>query len=187
MNKKLRYTPWGWADHKTPVCRGVNFYSTPSHGGYKVSDKLNVIIPPYMRNDKGWYEEDCAWAIPFVVLKTTIPFDEVRYINAVNTMKMYFWKEYELFFKVTLAPGESYQKDRDTFLEEHSGDWLVISAIGDWHDVVPNGMVGVVATLGGVRSFPYKRYFLISKDEYQTRGNDPFVIDLKNHTEIEEF
>jgi hypothetical protein len=35
------------------------FVSTPSHGGFKLEAKHNVLIPAPFCRDGGWYEEDC--------------------------------------------------------------------------------------------------------------------------------
>jgi hypothetical protein len=58
-------TPWGRADVVTRYERGLNFCSTPGHGGFKLSEKLNARIPSFIRHEtfgglgvKGWYEED---------------------------------------------------------------------------------------------------------------------------------
>lgn len=52
-------TPWGRADDKTVYGPGIVFYSTPSHGGFKISKAQNEKIHPAYRNADGWYEEDC--------------------------------------------------------------------------------------------------------------------------------
>lgn len=52
-------TPWGKADDKDVIADGIVFYSTPSHGGFKVNTKQNQAIPEAFRNADGWYEEDC--------------------------------------------------------------------------------------------------------------------------------
>jgi hypothetical protein len=57
--RSKKSTPWGRADQKEKVCRGINFYSTPSHGGYKVSEGMLKKMPERLRLDGGWYEEDC--------------------------------------------------------------------------------------------------------------------------------
>ena len=56
-------TPWGKANFAASYCRGVTAYSTPSHGGMKVSAGLNKRIPEPLRVASGWYEEDCDAAI----------------------------------------------------------------------------------------------------------------------------
>ena len=72
MNKQLAYegmrTPWGKAQSVTQVVPGMMFVGTPGHGGIKLSVKLNKLVPDYMRAKGGWYEEDCDWSIPYVVL-----------------------------------------------------------------------------------------------------------------------
>ena len=59
-------TPWGKADLVTRYVKGVNFYTTPGHGGFKLSESVNRLIPVELRRNsfgglglKGWYEEDC--------------------------------------------------------------------------------------------------------------------------------
>lgn len=61
-------TPWGQSDYSIKFVRGVNFYGTPSHGGVKVSDGMNKLIPDAFRKSDGWYEEDCDMNIPFAFL-----------------------------------------------------------------------------------------------------------------------
>jgi hypothetical protein len=66
-------TPWGRADCATRFTRGITFYSTPGHGGFKVSKKLNKRIPFDFQTASfaglgvnGWYEEDEDAAIVIV-------------------------------------------------------------------------------------------------------------------------
>ena len=82
-------TPWGRADVVTRYERGINFYSTPGHGGYKLSDKLNARIPEFIRREtwcglglKGWYEEDDD--APIVVLAFGHLFGEERRKRALE-------------------------------------------------------------------------------------------------------
>jgi hypothetical protein len=64
----IRNTPWGGADYKRNVGRGITFYGTPSHGGFfvpvaelrKWPAPLRAIVPFAGRQ---WFEEDCDWAI----------------------------------------------------------------------------------------------------------------------------
>ncbi len=63
-------TPWGPADCRTMITDGLDFYSTPSHGGYRVSGAMLKRIPAAARaatwrklGEQGWYEEDEDWAI----------------------------------------------------------------------------------------------------------------------------
>lgn len=81
-------TPWGKADSKIKVTRGINFYSTPGHGGYKVSKKLNASMPAPLRNSDGWYEEDCEWCK--VVLAFPQHFNEDKKETARAVFALWF-------------------------------------------------------------------------------------------------
>lgn len=64
------YTPWGYADSIKNIGLGIQFVSTPSHGGYKVPVELLSKIDQKAFESKswgaqrraGWFEEDCDWA-----------------------------------------------------------------------------------------------------------------------------
>jgi hypothetical protein len=66
-------TPWGIADSHEHVAEGIDFYGTPSHGGYKLSAERNKIVPTALKERsfcrqglEGWYEEDCDYNIVVV-------------------------------------------------------------------------------------------------------------------------
>ena len=179
-------TPWGKSDHTHKITAGITFYGTPSHGVFKVSSKLNQLIPEYMREESGWYEEDCDYAKVVAVFPEF--FDEKERDAAKDVFKGYFPDEYEKFYAVTLAPGESHAKDERQFYADHAQDWLVVAAWGHWHPAVPNGMVGVRAIVGGrERGYEYKeyKYFLVPDSEYGNAGGRfSFVVDPAKHKEI---
>ena len=60
------HTPWGKADSQTRIASGITFYSTPSHGGIKLSPGRVEQMPTALRGLSGypdnWYEEDVAYA-----------------------------------------------------------------------------------------------------------------------------
>lgn len=60
-------TPWGQADETVLIDIGITWYSTPSHGGYRVSGQARDNIPQGLRElafaGDPWYEEDCDAAI----------------------------------------------------------------------------------------------------------------------------
>ncbi len=66
----------------------------------------------------------------------------------------------------------------------HGSELVVVSAFGDWHQDVPNGMVGVVAILGGRTPHPNvdqsERYFLVPAEEYASRRVF-FVVNPERH------
>lgn len=155
-------TPWGKSQDKTKITRGINFYSCAGHGGYKVSKKLNESMPEALRNDDGWYEEDCEWSC--VVVAFPQHFDEYKYKAAIATMKQWLWKRYEAHFGVELKAGESSLKDEQLFREANKDKFQAVAAYGDWHEKVPHGMVGVCAQRG------YEtKTLLVPKEEYDKR------------------
>lgn len=109
------HTPWGTADHVDRYQRGITWYGTPSHGGFKVCKTLNEQIPEYMRDKGGWYEEDCDWAIVATVFPAAfIGHDkdpEKTLQHARDTLRNWHPDAYERFYGVTLEPGESYIRD----------------------------------------------------------------------------
>ena len=134
-------TPWGLSQAKQNFAVGINFYSTASHGGFKVSTKKNELIPEYMRNSNGWYEEDCDWAKVVVVFNEY--FEIEAYNDACNTLRNWFPDEYEQFFNTVLQEGESRKRDEDLARIRNMNDFVVKWAKGDWDKNVPKGMVGV--------------------------------------------
>lgn len=179
-------TPWGKSDWQRKIAVGINWYSTPSHGGVKLSVGKNKLIPEYMRNKDGWYEEDCDWAIPYIVLDDVIranvdpdKFEKYGrdFQSAVSTLKS--WKPfmYEKWFDVILLEGESHVKDRQMFEVKHFNSYVAYSAVG--HDStfskgIPEGMVGVRLRR---ESDGLEVRKLVNDDEYQKRSRYGFVIE----------
>ena len=78
-------TPWGMSQSSEQLIRGVMSYSTASHGGIHVSDKLLERIPVEFHYGfcgvRGWYEEDCDWAIVAYFIPEAFPkeLDDIVY------------------------------------------------------------------------------------------------------------
>jgi len=61
-------TPWGQADNKRIIAPGIIDYSTPGHGGIKLTAalaaKVSRAFPTFETFAGGpWYEEDCDWGL----------------------------------------------------------------------------------------------------------------------------
>jgi hypothetical protein len=182
-------TPWGAAQHAQKYTRGIVFYGTAGHGGFHVSKTLNQKVNAEWRNETargdGWYEEDCDYAIVVYTFPEFFTPEEAK--TALSVLKNWRPFEYEKITGEVLAPGESHQKDEYHFLKAHENDFLVIAAWGDWHERVPKGQVGVVATPGGKRGHLHEakeKFFLVPSKEYQNRGVHSFVVDPARHPEI---
>jgi hypothetical protein len=169
-------TPWGVSQTTTLYAEGVEEYSTAGHGGFKLSDERNQKIYSFLRSNCGWYEEDAEWAIVAISFPHLFTAFERR--CAERTIKNSWPDAFEAIFGTILLPGESHEKDRRAFLETHSNDWIVISAIVSKYK---NDLVEVVATPGGRRGpGTEERRFLVPSDEYEI-GRFGFVVDPARH------
>jgi hypothetical protein len=108
-----------------------------------------------------------------------------EFLNVRKSLRNWHWREWEAHFHEPVPLADSPRKAEARFIEEHANDLLVVSASGDWHPAIPKGMVGVTATIQGSRQPGSKQdHFLVPKDEYDTRSNNPggiFVIDPTRH------
>ncbi|MEI2384738.1 hypothetical protein [Breoghania sp. JC706] len=180
-NERPVHTPWGVADYAREYAEGIVFYSTPSHGGFKLSAERLAQMHTALREKDGWFEEDCAWAkVAFAFPEW---FTDAQHEAAIRTLKDWCPDEYEAVTGEALAPGESHIKDQRLFHECHAQDWVVISAIrSDQHP----GMVECIATIGGRcgqwgKPDSAERRYLVSNQEYDQRGKFGFVIDPDRH------
>ena len=62
-------SPWGPIQNYEILAPGVWQVHTAGHGGIKLSAERNAKVPKLARNEDGWYEEDCEYAIPAFVHK----------------------------------------------------------------------------------------------------------------------
>jgi hypothetical protein len=173
-------TPWGKSQTKQTYIRGINFYSTSSHGGIHVSEKLNQKIHVTWRNDNGWYEEDCEWAIVGISFPEICSKEELELAH--KTAKEYFPHEYEIALGIIVLPSESAKLREELFYELHKDDYIVLSAIT--HD---KEFVKVIAGKGGRLingMYPDDtKEFLVPTEEYNNRYEN-FAIDLNRHEEL---
>jgi hypothetical protein len=174
-------TPWGGSQMAVIYAEGVVAHSTSGHGGFHLSPDRNAKVPPLLRKDPPWYEEDCEWAI--VALTFPDLFTAYERSTAEKTICNTWPDAWEAMQGCVLAEGESWTKDRRAFDQRHLNDFVVTSAIrSDQHC----GMTEVVAMVGGgqVRGGEERR-FLVPNDEYAERGKFGFVIDLARHAEYD--
>jgi len=83
-------TPWGQADYHKHYIDGIDWYSTPSHGGFRLSNErlkamhpaLQQVFNPYYPN---YFEEDCDWAKVAIAYPSL--FDGKDYTAALMTIK----------------------------------------------------------------------------------------------------
>jgi hypothetical protein len=65
-------TPWGISDDVTHFAEGIWFYTTPSHGGFRLSAERLLELPEALRKTNlnycgaQWFEEDCEASLVVV-------------------------------------------------------------------------------------------------------------------------
>jgi uncharacterized protein DUF7007 len=182
-------TPWGTADHSRKIAPGIMAYQTPGHGGYHLSKTRNEQVHPALRTPKGWYEEDCEYAIvhftfPNVFLGKTE--------DAARTIKNWWPDKYTAATGQTVLPEESMVLRQRIAREANKDRYVTVAAYGDWHEKVPAGMVGVCAVRGGrdergCYASKDQKHFLVPADEYKpgNLGEIGFVVDETRHQQVE--
>ncbi len=179
----MKGSPWGAVQDETHVAEGIEFVSTASHGGMKLSPDRNQEVPEYMRIRGGWYEED----LEVVLVITVFPkyFSEEQRTAAERDFRNYYPVAYQRFYKTDLGPEDSRALAEETFDSEHRGDYIGMAAWGDWHKAVPEGQVLVFAGRGGrLKGGSYPKdtaYFFVPKGEYNERSPFGFVVDEERH------
>jgi hypothetical protein len=144
-----------------------------------------------MRRPNGWYEEDVDWT--HVVTVFPEHFDEATRRRAEAIFVDWRPDAYEQFYNVKLEEGASRVRDEKVFTERNKNNLIVISAFGDWHPQVPEGMVGVYATKGGTRKISPESdpddsgYFLVTTEEYARKPWTGFVVYPAKHPELTDF
>ena len=72
-------TPWGASDHVEKIAEGIEFVSTPSHGGYRLDAERTLrVLHDFHGPDSGlcragWFEEDCDWAYVALTFPVLFP------------------------------------------------------------------------------------------------------------------
>jgi transposase-like protein len=86
------YTPWGMADNAERLAEGITSYSTPSHGGIRLSWERQKQLPAGVKNflqNIEWWEEDCDWCVPYIVFQDDIRKQGIAYKFEENLATAY--------------------------------------------------------------------------------------------------
>jgi hypothetical protein len=194
-------TPWGVSQHSEKLAQGIMQYSTAGHGGIHLSPTRNAQVHPAWRIEGGWYEEDLDWNIvayhfPEAFPSKVIVVDGKDFRARVDqTLRDWRPREYMAVTGQTLTTEQSRKLREEAYQEAHEDDLICVSAVGDWHEKVPQGMVGVTCCKGG--RAPNGRYadstmrhFLVPRKEYHDHSQEHgysmgFVVDPARHREID--
>jgi hypothetical protein len=171
-------TPWGVSQTSKKYAAGIISYSTANHGGFHLSQARQEDMQDCLRNENGWYEEDCEWCK--VVVSFPDIFKHEHLLSAWDTLRNWHYRAYEKITGINLQHGESYTKDKALFFEKHKDNWVVISALRCEHD---NTLVEVTATRGGKRLFNgQEKQFVVTAKDYDKRDRFGFVITDQDET-----
>lgn len=177
QTRMMASTPWGPSQLATIYAEGIVSHMTAGHGGFHLSIERNARVLPMLRKSSPWYEEDAEWAI--VALTFPDLFTSYERECADETIRNSWPSAWEEIHGRQLAPGQSWNKDREAFERKHAGDWIVISAIFSSHHA---GMTEVIATRGARRDRRAEEMrFLVPSAEYAARDRFGFVIDPGRH------
>ena len=181
-------TPWGPAQTIYGVAPGIAVASCAGHGGVKLSPERNREVPEALRNSDGWYEEDVEYNIPVVAFPDEFAAHHKRDISDESeaSIRDYFPDKWEKWRGRTLQPGESRERDRQTWADRHKADPVVNSAI--MSDTFPD-MVRVSARIAETDE---RAEYLVPRDEYRARNDDNgdlgrdgrFVVDPARHAKL---
>lgn len=171
-------SPWGTIQSAKVLIPGAWLVHTAGHGGVKLDRRLNARVPEFIRRPGGWYEEDCEWSLAVVSLAGMF---EAGWVDqARKTARSWYPDEYTRLTGEPVTAEESHIVSAREFSERNRDKWIALAAWGDWHEAVPTGMVGVFATVGGVRpsegNLVPHAYFLTTKERYDGRGRESYVV-----------
>ena len=173
------HTPWGASQGATIYGEGVLCHTTAGHGGFELAPEQNDRVHLLLRSSSGFYEEDAEWAAVAQALPGLFTGYERRLAD--ETLRNHWPEAWEAIHGRALQPGESRERDRQTFERQHAGDWIVISAVSSDRF---SGFVETTATPGAKRGPGVeRRRFLVPSVEHEP-GVFGFVIDPARHQDL---
>lgn len=174
-------TPWGAIDSAEQIHPGIWHVTTPSHGGFLLSDARQRSMPECLMLDHPIYEEDTGYAL--VVLAFAPEFaasaaGPILLRNAHDTVRNWHPDRYARFTGAPVEPRDSYVLKMREAYRERIGRAVVVAAFGDWADWVPKGKTGVIArmltSLDHLARPTYEsadRRALVDAERYAARGS----------------
>ncbi len=176
-------TLWGNPDTAVQILPGIWEVTTPSHGGFVLSDERQAAMPDALRIDGVFYEEDCDWALVIVGFETEftklpVVGASLRTENARASVRVWHPHRYAAFTGEVVPVNESNILRRRAAYQAVIGEYVSTAAFGDWADWVPTGKVGVVGrrvesvdACGFARYSGEPIYGLVEKARYAERGD----------------
>ena len=158
-------TPWGQSQTAHPHGDGITFYSTSSHGGFRVDSPTLKMMPAPLRVAGGWFEEDCDASLVIVAFPDRFSPSEVE--SAMRDLKNTFPDRYTAWTGKALDESESSTLREREFVARTANVFVARAAWGSWHEDVSRGSVGVIAWRSSTKE---EAGFLVPADDYKRRG-----------------
>lgn len=142
-------TPWGPAETATERLPGVFQVTTPSHGGFILSEERQAAMPEALRLAGTAYEEDVDWSLVVIAFASELKAagDHLTGFEidlAHQTARNWRPDRYAAFTGKPVEPRDSYILRSIRTHEALIGEIVVVSAFGDWANWVPKGKTGVI-------------------------------------------
>lgn len=77
------HSRWGTVQQVKPMAAGIDAVYTAGHGGLKLSPERAKEVDARWREDRGWFEEDCAWSKAAITHHRDLPADYVESAHKV--------------------------------------------------------------------------------------------------------
>lgn len=142
-------TIWGTPDTRGQRLPGIWHVTTPSHGGFVLSEQRQAAMPDSLRLDSPFYEEDVNWALVVLAFEPEFagagdPLFDIEANLAHQIARNWCPDRYTAFTGKPVEVHDSHVMRRRRAYEGQLGNIVVVSASGDWADWVPIGKVGVI-------------------------------------------
>lgn len=157
-------TLWGTPDTTDQRLPGLWHVTTPSHGGFVLSDERQAAMPASLRLDDVFYEEDVNWSLVVLAFEgelraTADPLFAMELDLAHQTARNWCPDRYAAFTGKAVEPRDSYILRSIRAYEALIGQVVVKAAFGDWAEWVPAGKVGLIGQrLAGVDHLGHPSY-----------------------------
>ena len=174
-------TPWGVPDRADQVLPGIWRVSTPSHGGYVLSDSRQAAIAEALRRADPFYEEDVDYALVLYGFasefrRLPVPGIALQVENACRSVRCWHPDRWTALTGEEVTVDENHVVRRRAAYTAIIGQYESVSASGSWADWVPDGKVGCVFrrvasvdALGFARHEGDAIYGLVDKARYEAR------------------
>lgn len=141
-------TLWDAPDTATERLPGIWQVTTPSHGGFVLSEERQAAMPDALRLETESYEEDVNWTLVVLAFEDELrgagdPLLDIELPLAHQIARNWHPDRYSAFTGTIVEPRDSYVLKRRADYQAKIGKIVVTSASGDWAGWVPAGKVGV--------------------------------------------